>query len=110
MEEYHDSLEVLNGSGHLVLTWNPSVPEEVEKARAEVESLKAAGYTFYAVVGAQGDEIEAGDGQLIVERVSTPIRLLPPVGGVPKGKKGRKPKEVKPTGVRHVAVRQMQGG
>lgn len=73
-----DTLEVLDASGHLTLTWDPSDEEQVAKAREEVETLKKAGYSFFAVVGSQGsDEIEAGNGTLLVERIADPIRPSP---------------------------------
>lgn len=91
-----DTLEVLDSSGHLTLTWDPSDPEQVQKAKEEVEQLRAAGYSFFAVVEATGDEVAAGNGTLIVRRVENPVKptlTLPPV---------------KPT--RNVAVRPMAGG
>ena len=53
---YHDVLEIMNGSGHITLTWDPSNPDDVAKARKEIDDLKAAGYTFFAVVGSPGDD------------------------------------------------------
>lgn len=114
-----DTIEVLNGSGHLSLTWDPSNPEEVAKAKEEVEALKAAGYTFF----------EVAEGNLIVERVKDPVRPPPyeaapsPEPGPstvseeqPRRKRGRPrksdaaPTPAPPQGRRMVAVRQMQGG
>lgn len=67
-------LEVLDSSGHLTLTWDPANPDEVAKAREEVKRLKEVGYTFYAVVGATGDdEVDAGNGTLIIQRIDDPI-------------------------------------
>lgn len=40
-------LEVLDPSGHLVLTWNPNEPASVEQARAEFERLKGCGFGFF---------------------------------------------------------------
>ena len=106
-----DSLEVLNGSGHLSVTWDPSNPEEIEKARQVVEDLKAVGYRFYAVTD---DPISSGNGNLIVERIETPIRPPEPTSEAAsdessqpkKGKTGKKGPQDRKT----VAVRQMAGG
>lgn len=63
-------LEVLDASGHLTLTWDPNNEAETAKARVEVERLRAAGYSFFTVFGANGkDEISAGNGKLFVERL-----------------------------------------
>jgi hypothetical protein len=105
-----DSLEVLNGEGHLTLTWDPAIPAEVAKARDEVERLRAAGYSFFAVVGSKGaDEVEAGNGTLLVERIADPIR--PPPAVPAKKPQGRPPKNPPPEPDRRtVAVRPMAGG
>lgn len=67
-------LQVLDRTGDLTLTWNPDDPDEVAEIRVEVERLKAAGYTFFAVVGATGtDPVDAGAGTLIVRHVSSPL-------------------------------------
>lgn len=41
-------LQVMDGSGHLTLSWDPSDPATVERAKAEFDRLKAAGYAFFA--------------------------------------------------------------
>jgi hypothetical protein len=40
-------LEILDPTGHLTLSWDPSKPEEVEKARAEFDRLKSCGFAFF---------------------------------------------------------------
>lgn len=92
-----DTLEILDNSGHLTLTWDPTNKEQVQKAREEVERLRAAGYSFFAVVGA--DEVAAGNGTLVVRRIEDPVE---PVEVLPKEKE--KPRR------RNVAVRPMAGG
>jgi hypothetical protein len=87
-----DTLEVLNGTGHLTLTWDPTDPKQVEKARQEVENLRAAGYSFFSILDPEEDVIATGNGTLLVERITDPIRL--------PAKKKRK----------SVAVRPMAGG
>lgn len=42
------TMEVLDGSGHLTLSWDSDKPEEIAAARAEFERLKAVGYAFFA--------------------------------------------------------------
>lgn len=108
-------LEVLDSSGHLTLTWDPSDTEQVRKAREEVERLRAAGYSFFAVVGSQGaDEVEAGNGTLIVQRVESPFVQVPAQPEAKPPKKGRPPKVAPapatqpPT--RTIAMRPMKGG
>jgi hypothetical protein len=43
-----NTLEILDPSGHLTLSWNPNDPAEVEKARAEFARLKGCGFAFFA--------------------------------------------------------------
>jgi hypothetical protein len=80
-------LQVLDRTGDLTLTWDPNDPAQVANAREEVQRLKAAGYTFFAVVGASGeDEVDAGQGTLIVRRITDPLAApeadeLPPEPG-----------------------------
>lgn len=117
------TLEVLNRSGHLTLKWNPEDPEDVAKAREAVAALKAEGYTFFAVAGRTGvDEVAAGNGYLIVDRVEDPVeyRPAPPAAaaapeGPPPKKRGRPPKTASPPPAKgghkeFVAVRHMGGG
>lgn len=131
---------ILNRSGHLTLTWDHDDPVDRERARGEVEELRAAGYSFFAVEGATGiDEIERGKGHLVVRRVeqifAEPVVEAPteedlvtddtgPIAdgfvepgpkkrGRPKGSKNKAKAPVDPPApelVRHVAVRQMRGG
>lgn len=96
------TLEVLNSSGHLTLTWNPSDPNEVQKAKEEVEQLRAAGYSFFAVIEDQ-DAVEAGNGTLLVHRIAAPA--VTPV--VPKHES---PSKTPSKGQRTIAMRPMAGG
>ena len=57
-----DTLEILNGQGHLSISWDPDKPEEVAEARIEVERLKAIGYSFFLVDDGPADEVSAGHG------------------------------------------------
>src|SRR5258708_17889271 len=43
-------IEVLDRSGHLSLTSDPSIPESVERARGEFDLLQKAGYQFFRVL------------------------------------------------------------
>ncbi len=82
-----NALDVLDTSGHVRITWDPTDPAEVEEAMRAVSDLKAKGYSFFDVVGEK-------DGVLDVKRTEEPVK---------KGKPGRKPK-------RTVATRPMAGG
>lgn len=117
------SLEVLNSSGHLTITWDPHKAEEVGEARAMVEKLREEGYTFFVVAGSTGkDEVEQGNGMILVRRIEDPTEDLPPEPGEatasPRPKRARKKTPGKPppqeksddAGRRHVAVRRMAGG
>ena len=42
------TLEVLNPSGHLTLSWTPDDPASRERAEQEFERLKVDGYAFFA--------------------------------------------------------------
>jgi hypothetical protein len=84
MAAMNRSLEVLNSSGHLTLTWNPDKPDEVTEARKMVEKLRAEGYAFFVVAGSTGsDPVEQGNGMILVRRVEDPTNeeALPPEPG-----------------------------
>ena len=67
------TMDVLGGDGHLTLTWDPAKPEEVAEARKMVEKLRKEGYTFFVVAGSPGsDEVEQGNGMIIVRRIEDP--------------------------------------
>ena len=104
-----EELYVLDASGHLTLTWNPDDAADVARARAEVENLRAAGYGFFAIEGAEGvDELEHGKGHLVVRRADQVVQEVPAKRrGRPPGSKNVPKAEPK---TKHVAVRQMRGG
>lgn len=60
------AINVLGAGGHLSLDWNPDDPTQVAAIRAEVERLRAAGYTFWLTEDVPADEGDAGGGHLIV--------------------------------------------
>ena len=67
------SLDVLNSGGHLTLTWDPEKDDETKTARDMVEKLRAEGYAFFVVAGNPGDdEVEQGNGMIIVRRIEDP--------------------------------------
>lgn len=104
-------LEVLNGSGHLTLTWDAGNAAEVAAIREEVARLKAAGYAFFTVEGAPADEVTAGHGELRCTRVDEPPGLgtTPPV--TQPETSGVAPRRGRPRGSsRTVAVRPQAGG
>lgn len=99
-----NTLEVLNGTGHITVTWNPNVPEEVAKAQEEVSKLRALGYSFFVVVPGE-DAVLLGDGQLLVERVDDPTAVKATTDTETAKSKGKAGK-----GKRHVAVKPLGGG
>lgn len=115
-EIVQDSIEVLGREGHLSLTWDPTNPEDVERAREEVNRLKEAGYSFFAVLQAEeGKELEQGDGSLVVRRIDDPLSPPPEEASIEKKKKppnSKPPMEKKPKrkARKTVAMRPMRGG
>lgn len=100
------AIEVLNGSGHLTLEWDPENPAEVARVRAEVENLRNAGYTFFLTEDEPADAIAAGRGKLLVKRTDDPVTDLSEPDEAPAvepKRRGRPPREA-------VAVRPMRGG
>lgn len=103
------TLEVLNGSGHLTLTWDEADAAQVAATREEVARLKAAGYSFFLVDGSPADEVAAGHGELRCQRVAEPPGLSaaePPAEGPSNPRRGR----ALPRATRTVAVRPQAGG
>lgn len=43
-----NTLEILDVTGHLTLSWNPHEPEDVARAKAEFDRLKSAGFAFFS--------------------------------------------------------------
>ena len=117
------SIAYLDASGHLALTWDPAIPESVERARAEFQALRDAGYTFFRVVAHQPqDSFEAEVGALQVERITPDqaeprVKLVAPVEhtqqeDASRRRRGRPPRAA-PTPEpeeRVVAARPMRGG
>jgi len=84
------TLHTLDRTGDLTLVWDPADPEETEKARAEFERLKAAGYAFFTDAGRPRLKARA-DGKL-------------------EGALVQAPREFQPRQRRTVAVPAMRGG
>ena len=116
-----DTLEILTGRGHLTLTWDPELPEDVARARVEVERLRAAAYQFFLVEGGPADPVAAGRGTLEVRRINDPtaadeiaVAVTTRHPGEPLiAPAGETPTETEPKrrgGRRSVAARQMGGG
>jgi hypothetical protein len=72
------TLSVLDRSGDIKIEWDHADPARREWARAEVERLRAAGYTFYLVDGTPADEVAAGGGTLVVRRLDAAEVVDPP--------------------------------
>ncbi len=111
LDASRDTLEILNPSGHLTLTWSPSEPAEVAEIRAEVTRLKAAGYSFFLVDDTPADEVTAAGstGQLKVRRIEDPT-ANPATEPVPAS--GGQEDEAPPpkAGRRSIAMRPLAGG
>lgn len=65
------SMEILDASGHLTLKWDPSKPEEVEKAKEEFNRLKKCGFAFFASTATDAERVKKlGDtGELDVRQI-----------------------------------------
>lgn len=114
-------LSILDRTGDLTITWDHADPVARVKARLEVQRLKAMGYTFFLVDGSPADEINAGQGTLVVRRIEAE-EIVGPIGpGIEretapadppaepsKKRRGRPPKVAADRNV--VAVRPMAGG
>jgi hypothetical protein len=123
MENRESRLFVLDPTGDVRITWNPSDPASCARAREEVAALKAAGYSFFLVDGEPADEIAAGGlaGTLSCRRVEmeellpaspeeerTPP-IVPEEGPDERPKRGPgRPRKREP--VQAVATRPLQGG
>jgi hypothetical protein len=121
------TLSILDRSGDMTITWDHADEAARETARKEVEQLRSAGYSFFLVDGSPADEIVAGQGTLIVKRLSAEELIDPkeaetegrddptsspePIAeDAPKKRRGR-PKGVPSKSDRQaVAVRPLRGG
>jgi len=112
---------ILNGTGHLSLTWDPGIPESVERAHRDYEQLIKDGYQFFYAISRQpADAFDPLAGALeIVRRIKDPSEIepkvvlaepVPPVQAEPEPpRRGRRGKRTEPT-ERVVAARPMRGG
>ncbi len=108
-------IEVLDRSGHLSLTWDPDIPESVERAQADFTKLQEAGYEFFRVLNPDQPTtgFSSSDGALIVKRVQA--REVAPVVKTPvppARRRGRqpKPRDTQEGRDRTVAMRPQRGG
>lgn len=74
-------LSILGSSGDITVTWDHDDPESREDARKEVERLRELGYTFFLVDGTPADEVTAGQGQLVVKRLTAEELIEPGADG-----------------------------
>lgn len=54
-------LEVLDPSGHVSLQWDPNDPVSVQKAEAEFDKLRDAGFAFFASASVDADRVDEMD-------------------------------------------------
>jgi len=99
------TLEVMNRSGHLTLSWDSDNDQEVAAIREEVARLKEAGYSFFLADDTPADEVAAGKGSLSVRRIEDPTQLPeePETSETPAPKRRGRP-------ARTVAMAPMRGG
>jgi len=90
------TLTILGHEGDSTLTWNPQDPQEVAAARLTVLDLSKQGYAFFLVDGTPADAVTAGQGTLIVRKltpeevVEPPAEKPPPDAASPPRRRGRK--------------------
>jgi hypothetical protein len=85
------TLEILDPTGHLTLSWDPAKAEEVTRARTEFERLKACGFAFFSSEQSDKPKLRLGKSGRLEGRL---VQV----------------KEFKPEAERTVAVRPMRGG
>lgn len=99
----HTTLETLNHTGHMTMTWDHGNEAEAKAAREAIEKLRSEGYSFFLADGTGEGDASTGKGHLVVQKL-TPKEVAGPEGEEPetktKGKRGR----------RVVAVRPLAGG
>jgi hypothetical protein len=89
-------MEILNGDGHLTLSWDPDDQVSVARAQAEFERLLAAGYAFFAEPAS-----------------AVRVKRLTPAGWTKVRALDVRPEQIReftPRARRTVAVRPMVGG
>lgn len=99
------AMEVLDGTGHVTLTWTPGDAVSLARAREEFDRLKTAGYAFFATPD-ETTEIERwpkrGRQPEWTTSGALDVRASEP--------QAERVVEFKPHARRTVAVRPMQGG
>lgn len=112
MTIHRSTLSILGGNGDMKLTWDPANTDECEQTRKTVADLKAKGYGFFLVDNRIADEVEAGQGTLIVKKLTAeevvPEPVIEEAVAAPK-RRGRPPKAV-PAAQNVVAIRPVMGG
>lgn len=119
------TIEVLDRSGHLSLTWDPDIDESVNRAYADFLALKEAGYEFFRVLPPnQAAVFDPHYGALVARHITTeeaapkltaPVPALAPQhaakrrGRPPKVRAVAEPTETEPK-ERTVAIRPQRGG
>lgn len=108
-------VEVLDRSGHLTLTWDPDIPESVERAQEDFAKLQAAGYEFFRVLNPDQPTtgFSSAEGALIVKRVTAgevaPVVRNPDPSARRRGRQP-KPRDTQAGRDRTVAMRPQRGG
>ncbi len=118
------SLEVLGASGDVTVSWDPADPASVERARAEYDRLRAAGYLMFTVrrradafdpaAGALDVELTAGPPETPASSPTPPLAAVRPRRGRAlrryPGEYAEQSRALDPMAERVVAVPPMLGG
>jgi len=67
-------VNILDATGHTELRWDPEKPDECAGARETIQALKRQGFVFFLTDGRPADEVTAGDGMVLVRRLS-PVEI-----------------------------------
>ena len=109
-------LEILGDKGYTTVEWDPDNPEEVAKARAEFDKLKAAGFLLFVVTEVDDLPVEVGRvtaqlasaPPLVPAQTPEPVSAPEPIRGRPR--KGTQTTDFVASAPRTIAVRPMRGG
>jgi hypothetical protein len=72
------NISILNGKGDTSLTWDHDDPIQIEAMRTMVADLASKGYQFFLVNGKPADTVAAGQGHLVVKKL-TAQEIVEPV-------------------------------
>ena len=91
------TMEILDPSGHLTLSWEPDDPASVERAREEFTRLQGLGFAFFSTQAPDAVKVVRLKARALKQAGSLDVRPV-------------LTKTFEPRARRTVAVRPMQGG